>query len=253
LRGEKGAHDGWDDDDAREEGERRLQSAPERSRVETPRANLRGGDSGHCGDREQQARFHRGATAYSEEEPSRKGPFQGQLSREQHDQGAEPKGSPEVVGAVFQRAKKPPRQERDEDGGPQPRAPGKNPAPDVPHRPERHEPKRHHRKAHESQNIRPLAERGDQGGEEDVKERRVIVEEIAVLQQSLRPAPGGVEVLRFVAVVTETEDVEAAQYEGGQEQEGDGPAFGARDRFATLGGCFCEGVGAAVHGKSAEG
>ena len=201
-------------DQARKKRERKLEETDKRGTVETPSTNLRGEHGSYGRDGEQQARLHRGTRADAEEESTREGAQQGQPTCEQDSQGAKPEGSPEVVRPVFQRGEEPPWQQGDEDGGPEAYAPGIESAPEMPYGPECHKPERHHGKAHVGQDVGTFAQRGDERREEDVEEGGVVVEEVAVLQHPLRPAPSGVEVLRFVAVVAEAEDVEAAQEEG---------------------------------------
>ena len=63
-----------------------------------------------------------------------------------------------------------------------------------------------------------------------MKERRMIIEKIPILEQPLGPAPGRVQVLRLVAIVAKVKDVKTPEHQR-QGEEDDGEPFFPRGNF----------------------
>ena len=97
---------------------------------------------------------------------------------------------------------------------------------DDPRRPQHDRVERQHRRAHVEEDVVALAEGLQDRGGEDVEERRVVVEEVAVLHQPRGPTPGHVQVLRLVGVEAEAEVADRPQRERGGRDDGERPALG---------------------------
>jgi hypothetical protein len=87
---------------------------------------------------------------------------------------------------------------------------GEEPTPEPVRAPQRERVERQHREPHERHDVGALAEHAHERRREQVEERHVVVEDVAVLDEAVRPSPGDVQVLRLVGIDAVVEGVERA-------------------------------------------
>src|SRR6267378_2083082 len=95
--------------------------------------------------------------------------------------------------------------------------------------PRRHEVGRKKDQAHPIKNRRAVANRGEDGSEQEVKERHVVIEKIAILNKPVRPTPDDVQMLRLVAVESVMQEANSIGRRQDRQQQGDGYDFRSRD------------------------
>jgi len=148
------------------------------------------------------------------------------------DQRRQPEHRPEVVGAELDGPQEDPWEEPGERRGPEAHPQRKQPPPEGEGQDEESRRDRQHREPHGVEQPGPLGGQREQRREQQVEERRVVVEEVAVLDQALRPAPRDVQVLRFVAVEAKGEDVDHPQGEIRRKERRERCALDAADSLA---------------------
>ncbi len=102
----------------------------------------------------------------------------------------------------------------------------KQPPPDQIDAPELGGKQRHHGQAHPDQQVRSITEQAHQRPADHVKQRHVVVEQVPILQQPVRPPPRHVQVLRLVTVDFVAEDVDPPQQDRRRQE---GPRRGCLD------------------------
>src|ERR1700740_227911 len=104
---------------------------------------------------------------------------------------------------------------------PDPNAPGKKLRSDSIGRPNRNKMRGQKHKSHPMKQIGSLSdERGDRA-QQNMKERHVIVEDVAILHQSLSPTPNYMEVLRFVGIEPVMKEIQNIQCDQNRQQAED--------------------------------
>ena len=95
--------------------------------------------------------------------------------------------------------------------------------------PRRHEVGRKKGQSHPIKNRCALANRGEDGSEQEVKEWHVVIEKIAILNKPVRPTPDDVQMLRLVAVESVIQESDRLGRDKNHHKNADRDKFRSRD------------------------
>src|SRR5205814_10303778 len=129
-----------------------------------------------------------------------------------HRHAKQPKRRPEVVSAKFQRSKVIRSVATGQNHSPNPRPPGKKSCPDLVCAPCRNKIHRKENETHPNQRGCPFVDEKKNRSENKLKERHVIIKNVAVLDKSMCPSPDDVQMLRLVAVEPIVKDINDFDY-----------------------------------------
>ena len=192
-RHERGRHD----ESAHCRGARAQQSPPRTSpRGNEPQREARRDREGAY----QQDRLQRDRCRRPQHETEREAAPDARRPVDRDQDRGEPEHRPQHIGAVLQRTEEEERIEPCQHGAPRTHPRSEQPAADQGRQEQGCAPLRKHEEAHPEDGRGPLAHREQHRGAEQVEERHVIVEDVAIRQQSVRPRPHHVEVLGLVGV-----------------------------------------------------
>ena len=192
-RHERGRHD----ESAHCRGARAQQSPPRTSpRGNEPQREARRDREGAY----QQDRLQRDRCRRPQHETEREAAPDTRRPVDRDQDRGEPEHRPQHIGAVLQRTEEEERIEPCQHGAPRTHPRSEQPAADQGRQEQGCAPLRKHEEAHPEDGRGPLAHREQHRGAEQVEERHVIVEDVAIRQQSVRPRPHHVEVLGLVGV-----------------------------------------------------